>query len=100
MRTPSAGSANKPSKPKRAPKKQAARPAPQNGRNSGAGLTEPAHFERLPLDHATLDDEYDWLDETAETLPDLEREIGISDWIDPQTGEPAEGQSPPHLEEE
>jgi hypothetical protein len=100
MRTPSAGSTSKSSKPKRAPKKQTARPAPQTGRNSSAGLTEPAHLERLPLSHAALDDEYDWLDETAETLPDLEREIGISDWIDPQTGEPAEGQSPPHLEEE
>ena len=38
--------------------------------------------------------------DSVETLPELEREIGISDWIDPQTGEPAEGQSPPHLEEE
>ena len=34
-----------------------------------------------------------------ETLPELEREFGIADWIDPQTGEPAEGQSPPHFEE-
>ena len=38
--------------------------------------------------------------DSIETLPELEREIGISDWIDPQTGEPAEGQSPPHLNEE
>ncbi len=37
--------------------------------------------------------------DSVETLPEMEREIGISDWIDPQTGEPAEGQSPPHLEE-
>ncbi len=38
--------------------------------------------------------------DSIETLPELEREFGIADWIDPQTGEPAEGQSPPHLEEE
>lgn len=43
--------------------------------------------------------------EVAETAPDellheAESDIGIADWIDPQTGEPAEGQSPPHLEEE
>ena len=38
--------------------------------------------------------------DSIETLPELEREIGIADWIDPLTGEPAEGQSPPHLEEE
>ena len=29
-----------------------------------------------------------------------EREIGIADWIDAETGEPAEGQSPPHLQED
>jgi hypothetical protein len=36
----------------------------------------------------------------AETLHDAERDIGIADWIDTETGEPAEGQSPPHLDEE
>lgn len=40
------------------------------------------------------------LGDSEETLPELEREIGIADWIDPLTGEPAEGQSPPHLGEE
>jgi hypothetical protein len=49
---------------------------------------------------SNIDDELDWLDDPVETLPDLEREIGIADWLDPQTGEPAEGQSPPHLEAE
>jgi hypothetical protein len=33
-------------------------------------------------------------------LREAEQEIGIADWIDPETGEPAEGLSPPHLEEE
>jgi hypothetical protein len=28
----------------------------------------------------------------------LELAIGISDWIDPETGSPAEGQSPLHIE--
>lgn len=36
----------------------------------------------------------------GEMLHEAESDIGIADWIDPQTGEPAEGQSPPHLEEE
>lgn len=36
----------------------------------------------------------------GETLQEVEDEIGISDWLDPETGEPAEGQSPPRLEEE
>jgi hypothetical protein len=34
----------------------------------------------------------------ANSLQDVERDIGIADWIDPDTGEPAEGQSPPHLD--
>ncbi len=34
----------------------------------------------------------------GETLEEAEQEIGIADWIDPETGEPAEGQSPPHLD--
>jgi hypothetical protein len=38
--------------------------------------------------------------DSLETLPELEREIGIADWIDPQTGEPAEGQSPPHIHDD
>lgn len=35
----------------------------------------------------------------GETVQEAEREIGIGDWIDAETGAPAEGQSPPHLEE-
>ena len=35
----------------------------------------------------------------AETLRESEQAIGISEWIDAETGAPAEGQSPPHLEE-
>ena len=35
----------------------------------------------------------------GETVQEAEGEIGIADWIDAETGEPAEGQSPPHLEE-
>lgn len=37
---------------------------------------------------------------SVEELEQAEREIGIADWIDPETGEPAEGQSPPHLQED
>lgn len=35
----------------------------------------------------------------TETLQQAESEIGIADWIDPDTGAPAEGLSPPHLNE-
>lgn len=37
--------------------------------------------------------------EEGETLEEAESEIGISDWIDPDTGEPAEGITP-HLSDE
>lgn len=37
--------------------------------------------------------------EPGETLEEAENEIGISDWIDPDTGEPAEGQSLPRLDD-
>lgn len=36
----------------------------------------------------------------GETLQEAENEIGISDWIDPETGEPAEGQSRPRFEQD
>ncbi len=36
----------------------------------------------------------------GESLQEAESELGISDWIDPETGEPAEGHSPPHLDSE
>jgi hypothetical protein len=38
--------------------------------------------------------------EPGESLSEAESELGISDWIDPDTGELAEGLSPPHLDEE
>jgi hypothetical protein len=33
-------------------------------------------------------------------LQEVERDLGIADWIDPETGEPAEGACPPHLDED
>jgi hypothetical protein len=37
--------------------------------------------------------------EEGESLEQAEAEIGIADWIDPETGEPAEG-VPPHRSDE
>jgi hypothetical protein len=36
----------------------------------------------------------------GETLAEAESEIGVSDWIDPDSGALAEGQGPTHLERE
>ena len=54
--------------------------------------------EEARADMLATDEEGDA--EPAESLQEAEDEIGIADWIDPETGEPAEGQSPPHLEQE
>lgn len=35
----------------------------------------------------------------GETLAEAESELGVSDWIDPDSGELAEGQARPHLSE-
>ena len=37
--------------------------------------------------------------EEGETLQEAEAEIGIADWIDPETGKPAEGPTP-HFSDE
>ena len=37
--------------------------------------------------------------EPGESLQEAEGEIGIADWIDPETGAPAEGLSRPHLDD-
>ena len=49
-------------------------------------------------DSLDLNEFADWGGDPSETLPEIEREIGLSEWIDPETGRPPEGQSPPHLE--
>lgn len=65
-----------------------------------ASATPGGLFGATESDISDIETEADRLADSIETLPELEREIGIADWIDPQTGEPAEGQSPPHIENE
>ena len=64
------------------------------------GRQEFGPFETLQLARSDMDGAYEAEPVAAETLEEVEREVGVSDWIDPETGEPAEGQSPPHLAEE
>lgn len=54
-----------------------------------------ASLEEAELDVLRNDDETLHLEDT---LQELEAEIGIADWIDPDTGEPAEGCTP-HIED-
>ena len=65
------------------------------------GKQEFGPFETLELAQADRDSGDDESEPTVgESLREAENEIGIADWIDPETGEPAQGQSPPHLEAE
>lgn len=57
-------------------------------------------FETTELAQADMDAADENAPEPGQTLQEAERDIGIADWIDPETGEPAEGQSPPHLARE
>ena len=64
-----------------------------------SALAEVGPFETYELACADRDAVGDEVNGRSETLQ-AERDIGINDWLDAETGEPAEGQSPPHLEEE
>ncbi len=64
------------------------------------GKQEFGPFETAALarsDSEALDDE---VPVPGETLQEAEGELGIAEWLDPDTGEPAEGLSPPHINPE
>jgi hypothetical protein len=64
------------------------------------GKQEVGPFETLAEAMADMDsgDAAGWV--PGETLAEAESEIGVSDWIDPDSGALAEGQGPTHLERE
>jgi hypothetical protein len=64
------------------------------------GNQEIGPFKTLAEAQADMDsgDAQSW--SPGETLSEAESEIGIADWIDPDSGGPAEGHSPPHLGQE
>jgi hypothetical protein len=64
------------------------------------GKQEFGPFETVELARADMDAADERALAPAITLPEAEREIGIAEWLDPETGEPAEGPSPPYPEEE
>jgi hypothetical protein len=64
------------------------------------GKQEIGPFDTMAEAMADLDsgDAAGWV--PGETLAEAESEIGVSDWIDPDSGAPAEGQAHTHLERE
>lgn len=64
------------------------------------GKQEFGPFQTLELAQQDMDAADGGELEPALSLQEAEREIGIAEWLDPETGEPAEGPSPPHPEGE
>ena len=64
------------------------------------GKQEFGPFETLELAQADRDASDEEELGPGEMLQEVEDELGIANWIDPETGEPAEGQSRPRLEGE
>lgn len=62
------------------------------------GRQEFGPFETFELALADRDAGDEEAPEPGETLQEAEDEIGLAAWIDPETGEPAEGLSTPRLE--
>jgi hypothetical protein len=67
---------------------------------SPEGDEEYGPFESCEAARADRDAPADEQPDDTQALHAVESDIGINEWIDAQTGEPAEGQSPPHLEQE
>lgn len=61
------------------------------------GTQEFGPFATLELALADMESVGEYTTEPGETLQEAEDELGVADWIDPDTGELAEGQSTPHL---
>jgi hypothetical protein len=53
-------------------------------------------YELARLDRDQFDEE---APHPGESLSEAQSEIGVGQWIDPEIGGPAEGASPPHLDE-
>ena len=64
------------------------------------GHQEFGGFESYELPQADRDAVGDEALAPGETLQEAVHEIGTEEWIDAETGQPAEGESPPHLQEE
>lgn len=67
---------------------------------SADGTQEFGPFETLEMALADMESAGEEEAEPGETLQEAEDEIGIADWIDPDTGEPAEGLSTPRFHDE
>ena len=72
------------------------------GNSSTVRSRTPGRIQMAASRWALAQDDVDasWEQDSLDTLPELEREFGMSDWLDPDTGGPAEGMSTPHFGDE
>lgn len=77
------------------PEENVATVEPTDGEFASAGW---AKRNKRGWEMLDSDADFDEDSDPTEILPEMEREIGIAEWIDPETGQPPEGHSPPHLE--
>ena len=80
---------NKPSPPAKIP-----RAKPPLRPKGAARVIEPTSASLARADRDAYDED---APEPGETLEEAERDLGIGEWIDPDTGELAEGLSAPRL---
>ncbi len=64
------------------------------------GKQEYGPFENLELALGHMESTSEETSEPGESLQEAEDEIGVADWIDPETGSLAEGQSTPRFHDE
>jgi hypothetical protein len=64
------------------------------------GKQEFGPFDSVELALADMQSASEESAEPGETLQEAADEMGVADWIDPDTGALAEGQSTPHLQDE
>ncbi len=64
------------------------------------GKQEFGPFDSIELALADMQSASEESAEPGETLQEAEDELGVADWVDPDTGELAEGQSTPRLQDE
>lgn len=62
------------------------------------GRAEVGPFDSYEAAEADRDGASGDAPEPGESLREAESELGLNEWLDSETGSPAEGQSPPHLD--
>ena len=77
-----------------------ARPPVPDDMNAEPVLLESYEQSLDSIDGPLGDEDDELLTPDIEALHEVETEIGIATWLDAETGEPAQGACPPHLDEQ